>query len=251
MKFTIERRTLIKMLEVVGRRAPSKTWRDKEVRLSACVARVFVEANESAGGHEALVFEDGTCLVDYNVFLKLLKTYPEKKAITIEANERLIKFYSTTLPVTQFSHHAKPPGNFRVYPVTDDWLVKDQPEQSPKQENETDIKLPNSSKATVEKQKITAYLLNFEHLFGASKAVFFSKFGFKLEKWEALAEALRTHAQTGKVKTVRETKYGRLFEVEGKLNTPDGRSPRIRSVWQLDKDSVAPRLVTAYPIAER
>ena len=53
MKFTVERRALIKMLEVIGRKAPSKKWRDKVVRLFACESRVFVEANESTGGVEA------------------------------------------------------------------------------------------------------------------------------------------------------------------------------------------------------
>jgi hypothetical protein len=91
MKFTIERAALVKMLEVIGRKAPSKKWRDKEVRLSACAPRVFVEANESTGGVEALVFEDGTCLLSHKTFLKLLKTHFPNKNITVEADEHKIK----------------------------------------------------------------------------------------------------------------------------------------------------------------
>ena len=45
MKFTLERATLVKMLELVGKQAPAKKRRDKQVRLSACTAGVFVEAN--------------------------------------------------------------------------------------------------------------------------------------------------------------------------------------------------------------
>jgi len=39
------------------------------------------------------------------------------------------------------------------------------------------------------------------------------------------------------------------FEVAGSLNCPNGRRPRVRSVWQLDAGAVAPRLLTAYPLA--
>jgi hypothetical protein len=47
---------------------------------------------------------------------------------------------------------------------------------------------------------------------------------------------------------MRETGFGPRYEVEGKLHAPDGRSPLIRSVWQLDRGEVAPRLITAYPL---
>jgi hypothetical protein len=68
MKITIERAALVRVLEVIGRKAPSKNWRDKEVRLLACAPRVFVEANESTGGIEAMVFEDGTCFWNTRLF---------------------------------------------------------------------------------------------------------------------------------------------------------------------------------------
>ena len=86
MKFTIERRALVRMLELIGPKAPSKMLRDREVRLSACAARVFVEANESVGGTEALVLEDGTCLLDFKLFLKLLKSHSKKKVLYVEVN---------------------------------------------------------------------------------------------------------------------------------------------------------------------
>ena len=98
------------------------------------------------------------------------------------------------------------------------------------------MKLPNAHLALVEREKITEYLLNTEHLYGASKARFFSQFGFYPTDWEAMAQALREH--------------GQRYEVDGELNTPDGRTPRVRTVWQLDHGEVAPRLITAYPLEE-
>ena len=113
------------------------------------------------------------------------------------------------------------------------------------------MKLPNNDKAVVEREKILGYLLNPEHRIGASKANFFVKFGFKASRWEELAEALRIHGQTQTVKRIKETSFGPRYEVEGKLKTPDGREPLIRTVWQMDKGAVAPRLITAYPLDAR
>jgi hypothetical protein len=113
------------------------------------------------------------------------------------------------------------------------------------------MKLPNADKLAVERAKILDYLLDPTHRIGASKARYFSRFGFTAETWERLAEALRVHGQTYEVKRMRETGFGPRFEVEGTLKAPDGREPLVRSVWQLDKDAVAPRLITAYPLASR
>lgn len=251
MKFSIERRTLVRMLELIGPKAPSKNLQDKEVRLSACAAHVFVEANESTGGTETLVIEEGTCLVDFKLFLKLLKSHTKKKNLHFEAEEKRISFATTTLPVSEFSRHATPPGEFKVYSVNDGWLTIAPFQAIEIQGQKTKIRLPKADKAIIERKKIVAYLLNAEHQIGSSKAHFFSKFGFTLEKWELLAKALRIHGQTHEVQKVDETEYGTRFVVEGKMNTPDGKDPYIRSVWQLDKDAVAPKLITAYPMEVR
>jgi hypothetical protein len=110
------------------------------------------------------------------------------------------------------------------------------------------MKLPNASVVKVEREKITEYLLNAEHRYGASKARFFARFGFNLATWETLALALREHGRQYEVSEVTETIFGPRYEVEGELRTPDGRTPMVRSVWQLDHGMVAPRLITAYPL---
>ena len=110
------------------------------------------------------------------------------------------------------------------------------------------MKLPCADLLEVEQEKITKYLLNAGHRYGSSKARFFARFGFGLAKWEALALALQEHGQQYEVCRVTETIFGPRYEVEGELRTPDGRNPRVRSVWQLDHGMVAPRLITAYPL---
>lgn len=108
--------------------------------------------------------------------------------------------------------------------------------------------LPNAHLALVEREKIVAYLLNTEHQYGASKARFFSKFGFNPAAWETMAHALREHARQHEVSRRWETAFGPRYEVDGELKAPDGRAPRVRTVWQLDHGEVAPRLITAYPL---
>jgi len=112
------------------------------------------------------------------------------------------------------------------------------------------MKLPNAEWAVVEQDKITEYLLNPQHRFGASKARFFEQFGFRREEWLVMAGALHKHGGQFEVSTVRETGFGPRYGVEGELLCPDGRLPHIRTVWQMDKGRVEPRLITAYPTEE-
>ena len=110
------------------------------------------------------------------------------------------------------------------------------------------MKLPNDHLAVVEREKITGYLLNAEHRYGASKARFFAELGFRAESWEVLAAALCEHGQRNEVTKMKETGFGPRYQVEGELAAPDGRRPRVRTVWQLDEGQIAPRLITAYPL---
>jgi len=111
------------------------------------------------------------------------------------------------------------------------------------------MKLPNASFAVIEQKKLVEYLLNPRHRSGASKARFFFGFGFRPQRWQALAKALRVHAQKNDVCRERYTGFGVCYEVDGPLVTPDGRGARVRTVWLLEAGAVAPRLVTAYPLA--
>lgn len=108
------------------------------------------------------------------------------------------------------------------------------------------MNLPNAELAKVEREKITKYLLNPAHRHSASKARFFSSFGFRPEAWDVLAAALRELGQQNDVTRKKDTPFGPRYEIEGVLPAPDGREPRNRSVWQFDEGEVAPRLITAY-----
>ena len=65
------------------------------------------------------------------------------------------------------------------------------------------MKLQNPDRLRVDSEKVVAYLLSPSHPHGRGKASFFVRFGFRVEDWELLAEALRTHGASRQVaKTV-------------------------------------------------
>ncbi len=107
--------------------------------------------------------------------------------------------------------------------------------------------LPHAQLAIVEREKVVDYLLEAAHPDNGGKAAFFSAMGFTRREWHILAEALRRHALNTVVTRELESVHGCKYVLEGPMDTPCGKAPRIRSVWIIDQGSPTPRLVTAYP----
>jgi hypothetical protein len=61
------------------------------------------------------------------------------------------------------------------------------------------------------------------------------------------AAALRRHAAEHAVVETEDTPFGTSYVVEGALAAPDGRMPRVRVIWFVERGETIPRLVTAYP----
>ena len=110
------------------------------------------------------------------------------------------------------------------------------------------MNLPHGGHARVERRKIVDYLLAIEHPDGGTKARFFGRFGFSVENWIVLADALILHGRSGQVTAMVPSPWGVRYHVEGPLRTPRGDSPRIRTVWMVEKGTISPRLITAHPI---
>jgi hypothetical protein len=110
------------------------------------------------------------------------------------------------------------------------------------------MKLPILEHLEIPQRKIVNYLLDLTHPDGRGKAIFFIRFGFTLENWEQLTDALRTHAYEHEVAQVEQSTFGVRYVVEGILNTPDGRNPMVRSVWFVETDQDITRFVTAYAL---
>ena len=107
--------------------------------------------------------------------------------------------------------------------------------------------LPNIEFAQVDQSKVVDYLLNAEKMPGAAKARFFKSFGFRADSWKQMVAALVDQARENPVVKEHESRFGTKYTIEGTIKTPDGRNPKIWTVWQIDKDHLAPRLITAYP----
>lgn len=106
------------------------------------------------------------------------------------------------------------------------------------------MKLPQFEQAVISEAKIVDYLLSPSR----DKAEFFADFGFSIAEWQILAKALSSHAVTHEVANSVTTTHGTKYIVEGELSTPDGRNPKVRSVWIIEHEQIVPRFITAYPL---
>ena len=113
------------------------------------------------------------------------------------------------------------------------------------------MKVPFVDEAEVPRAKIVLYLLNPEHRAGRSKARFFAGHGYAAERWEEMAEALRTHGRENEVAKRETTPLGVRLVVQGPLALRDGVVAEIRSVWFIESGERVARLVTAYPLRQR
>jgi len=109
------------------------------------------------------------------------------------------------------------------------------------------LQLPHAEMAIVPLEKITGYLLNDAHPEGGGKAIFFQRYGFRLDEPHVLQAELRRLAREI---DVRESGfgYGLKYVGVGALNCPDGRRARIMTVWVLRSGQPPPFFVTAYPV---
>jgi hypothetical protein len=107
--------------------------------------------------------------------------------------------------------------------------------------------VPNRDQATIDPVKISDYLLSDSHPVGRSEARFFKHFGFREDAPEELTRALRAHVQDYLVAAIEVSPYGAKYRVEGPLFSPDGRNPRVTTVWMILDGETIPRFVTAFP----
>lgn len=110
------------------------------------------------------------------------------------------------------------------------------------------MKLPNSDKAYIPKEKLTDYILSESHPVGSTKAKYFRGLGFDETNLNQLAKSLLTVAKTNEVKGVRKFAYGVNYIVEGTIETPIRKIVSITTVWFTKTEKSRPSFVTAYPV---
>lgn len=86
------------------------------------------------------------------------------------------------------------------------------------------MRIPNADRAIVAPTKLTAYLLNVSHKRGAAKARLLLSLGYRSDDPERLESDLRTQHLSLDVTRTSENAYGVVYEIEGPITTPTGRT---------------------------
>ena len=107
--------------------------------------------------------------------------------------------------------------------------------------------IPNADRAIIAPEKLTAYLLNVSHKRGAAKARLLLGVGYPIRRSAPAASDLRDQHLSLEVTRTHENAYGVVYEIDGPIKTPSGRSIRFCSAWQVDTGTDVPRFITMYP----
>ncbi len=112
------------------------------------------------------------------------------------------------------------------------------------------MKVPNNDKASIPIEKIRDYLLSTSHPVGRSKAAFFNKIGYNLERIDLLSRELSSIIKENEVDKEIKTFYGNKYLVKGNIGSIFKKVIPIVTVWIIEKEDSVPRFVTAYPSYE-
>ena len=107
--------------------------------------------------------------------------------------------------------------------------------------------VPNADRAIIAAEKLTGYLLNVSHRRGGPKARLLVSVGYRSDDPQSLDSDLRTQHLSLDVTRTSENAYGFVYEIEGPIRTPSGKTVRFCSVWQVDTGTDVPRFITMYP----
>ena len=71
--------------------------------------------------------------------------------------------------------------------------------------------------------------------------------GYRTDGLDVLESDLRTQHLSLNVTRTSQNAYGVVYEIEGPIKTPSGKSVRFCSIWQVDTGTDMPRFITLYP----
>jgi len=109
------------------------------------------------------------------------------------------------------------------------------------------MRIPNADKAVISVEKLRDHLLNPPRRRGGAKARLLLSLGHSRERPEQLELDLRQQHLSLDAATESADDYRRRFEIVAPIVGPGGRSVIFLSVWQIDRSTEAPRLITLYP----
>ena len=105
--------------------------------------------------------------------------------------------------------------------------------------------LLNADEASIPVAKLRDFVLSESHRDNRDRWRLFAAIGFTQENWEEIADALRAQHLTNDAVASRSNSRGQLYTIVAPLVGPKGTA-NIKSVWQIDYGTEAPRFITAY-----
>jgi len=105
------------------------------------------------------------------------------------------------------------------------------------------MKLPST--VIISSDKIRLYLLSPRKRNDKSK--WLANAGYKLENWKQFERDIRLQILTLEASMTEETKYGKMYEIKGKLTGPNGKTLHIRSIWMNEKETKLFKFITIFP----
>ena len=119
---------------------------------------------------------------------------------------------------------------------------------------ESDAAMPNYSKIETPIEKFIEYSLNYDNPNAKGKAEAYEKgLGYTKNNAIELQEKIHNAVSFGKIAPydISETEYGTKYKFRISITGPNGKTKNVIAVYQIDKGSTNPRLITNYVEAKK
>ena len=115
--------------------------------------------------------------------------------------------------------------------------------------HESSVSMPNYGNIKTPIEKFVDYSLNYENSNAKGKAEAYEKgLGYNKANAKDLREKIHNTVSSGIVKpySASETEYGTKYKFRISITGPNGNTKNVIAVYQIDKGSTIPRLITNY-----
>ena len=114
--------------------------------------------------------------------------------------------------------------------------------------------MPNHSNIETPIGKFVDYSLNYDNPNAQGKAEAYKKaLGYTKDNAVELQEKIHNSVSSGAINpySISETEYGTKFKFRISITGPNGKTKNVIAVYQIDKGSTVPRLITNYVEAKK
>lgn len=112
-----------------------------------------------------------------------------------------------------------------------------------------EYEMPNNNKALTPREKFVNYSLDYTNPNSKGKAEAYDKaLGFTKENANSLINQIHGNVTEGKIHpvSIQSNNYGTKYKYEIPVKGPNGKTKIVVAVYQIDKNTSIPRLITNY-----